>query len=94
MDNRCSDIRDTCVLGAALRRGRDPVVALSEALDATLYRGVRPSVKPLTRAEAIASLLALHCPAHLLEAEALIATLSPGTGFITGRAADERTAGG
>jgi hypothetical protein len=78
---RCSDIRDTCVVGEALRHGRDVATDMAEALERALFRGVRPSVTPLTRAEAAAQVLALHCDAHRPLAVALLASISPPSGL-------------
>ncbi len=69
------------MVGSALRRGRPPLRALHDAFDELLYQGVRPSVKPLTRAEAADRLLAGHCSAHHAVAERLLATLAPGGGL-------------
>src|SRR5579883_3000627 len=55
-DHLCSDIRDTCVVGDALRRGLHPIDALSRALDELLYSGVTPWRKPLERGDAVARL--------------------------------------
>ncbi len=77
----CSDIRDTCILGNTVRRGRPVLDALREALDDLLYQGVRPSRKPLTRAEAVEKLLAQHCDTHRRDAEQLLAALTPPGGL-------------
>lgn len=78
---RCSDIRDTCIVGDAIRRGVNPAIAVAEALEERLYRGFRPSLKPLSRAEASAEILAVHCDAHRARATTLLTAISPGTGF-------------
>ena len=82
MEDACSDIRDTCVVGNALRRKRPVLGALREALDSLLYQGIRPSVNPLSRDDAVTRLVDLHCSAHRGEAETLLTTLTPGGGII------------
>ena len=67
----CEDFSVLCLVGRALRAGVDPQLVLAQALDERLYRGVRPSMKPLARTEAIAEVLEENCARH----EALAATL-------------------
>lgn len=80
-DHLCSDIRDTCVVGDALRRGLHPIDALSRALDELLYSGVTPWRKPLERGDAVARLAERHCRKHRAEAELVLASISPGAGL-------------
>ena len=70
------------MVGNALRRKRPVLGALREALDSFLYQGIRPSLNPLSRDEAVTQLLELHCATHRVEAETLLATLTPGSGVI------------
>ncbi len=64
MVERCSDIRDTCLVGEAVRRRADPSVTLAEALEQLLYQGVRPSAAPISRADASSKILDWHCESH------------------------------
>jgi hypothetical protein len=75
----CSDIRDTCVVGEALRRHASPTEAIRESLDERLFRGHRPSLRPLTRVQAVSEILALHCKKHRPQAEAFLVMIATPT---------------